>query len=137
MLHEGDPIRRRMAQERMKCPPFRLTPRMIEIVAGVVGRCAAESPWKVCAASIEATHLHLLITYSGKDIYNTAKWLADRATKAVHREADYAGPVWCKGNWCSFIFDERRWKAARDYIERHNVRRGLAPRAFPFVDDSV
>jgi len=137
MLHEGDPIRLRVAQERMKHPPCRFTPQMIDVVARVLERCAAESPWKIVAASVEPTHTHLLITYSGLDIYNTAKWLADQTTKAVHREADQAGPVWCKGNWCSFVFDQRRWNTAKAYIERHNVRRGLSPRPFPFIEERV
>jgi len=132
-LHAGDPVRLRMAQERMKHPPCRLSSKMIDVVGRVIGRCATESPWRIEAASIEPTHTHLLITYSGLDSYNTAKWLADQTTKAIHRQADYSGPVWCKGNWCSFIFDKPRWTTAKAYVERHNTRRGLSPRPFSFI----
>lgn len=123
-----------MAMERMKFPPTRLTAEMMRIVADTVGICAAQSPWRITAASIEATHTHLLITYSGRDIYNTTKWLADQTTKAIHRQTDFQGPVWCKGNWCSFIFDDKRWSNVKAYIERHNLRRGLAAVPFAFID---
>ena len=132
-LHEGDPARKRMAAERMKHDPVRLTPAMIETVAGAIWRCASASDWAVAAASIESTHTHLLLTYVPKDIDNTVKWLKDRTTKAVHRDTDHAGPVWCRGKWRSFVFDAATWATARGYIERHNVRRGVAAAPYPFI----
>ena len=131
-LHTGDPVRLRMAQERMKHPPCRLTPKMTDVVTRVIGTCTNQSPWRIAAASIEPTHTHLLITYSGSDIYNTAKWLADQTTKAIHRDTDHSGPVWCKG----FIFDVRRWNTAQEYIERHNIRRGLDHRPYAFITEA-
>src|SRR5436853_4720107 len=119
-LHEGDPVRLRMAQERMKHPPVRLSPPMITAVAVAIERCAAESPWKIVAASIESTHLHLLLTYSGINIERTAKWLAQQMTKRVHTDTDHVGPVWCENYWCNFVFDERHWENTILYIERHN-----------------
>lgn len=133
-LHPGDPVRERMARERMRFPPTRLTAEMMRIVGDTIATCAARSTWRIAAASIEATHAHLLITYSGRDIYNTAKWLADQTTKAIHRDTSFRGPVWCKGNWCSFIFDYGRWKNVRVYIEKHNLRRGLPAAPFAFID---
>ncbi len=38
-LHRGDPVRLRMAQERMIHPPVRLTDAMIEAVAGALALC--------------------------------------------------------------------------------------------------
>src|SRR2546423_107272 len=71
MLHPGDPVRKRMAEERMKYPEVKLTPEMIRVVEGTFGACAAASPWKITAASIERTHTHLLITYSPLNIDRT------------------------------------------------------------------
>ncbi|MDY7107940.1 MAG: transposase, partial [Planctomycetota bacterium] len=133
MLHPGDPVRKRMAEERMTHPPVCLDGSMIAVVIDVLGECESSSPWTIAAASIEATHMHLLLTYGGRDIHRTAKWLAQRTTKAVHQRTDHAGPVWCKGKWCGYVFDESHWWNAREYIERHNVRRGVDPRPYAFI----
>jgi len=133
MLHEGDPVRERMAAERMKHNPVRFTPEMIEAIIETIAECASNSPWNVAAVSCEPTHLHLLMTYSKLNIHRTMKWMTSRMTRAVHRRTDHEGPVWAKGKWCSFIYDESWWSNAMQYIERHNLRRGLPARPYDFI----
>ncbi len=133
MLHPGDPVRLRMAEERLKHVPVRFSPTMINVVVATLQRCCDASDWSIAAASIEATHTHLLITPTWRDIDNTVKWLKDQCTKAIHRETPHDGPVWCKGNWRSFIFESAVWEATRLYIERHNVRRGVGTRPYDFL----
>jgi REP element-mobilizing transposase RayT len=133
MLHEGDPIRLRMARERQLHPPVKLTDPMLAVVETVIGECAATSPWQIVAASIERTHTHLAITYSGLDIHRTVKWLAQQMTKAIHRQTSHTGPVWCEGYWCEYHYDERHWQNVIGYIERHNIRRGVGPRPYGFI----
>jgi REP element-mobilizing transposase RayT len=132
-LHPGDPVRKRMAEERMKHPPVRLSPQMIDVVATTVGTCAAESTWNVAAFAIEPTHMHLLITYSGKDIDGTAKWIAQQTTKAVHRDTPHRSPLWCEGRWRGFLFDQAHWNNSIASIERHNLRKGLLARPYDFI----
>ena len=132
-LHPGDPVRLRMAEERLKHPAVRLSVAMIEVVADTFGCCAAESDWTIQAASVESTHVHLLLSYSERDIDKTVKWVKDRCTKAVHQRTSHQGPVWCKGRWRGFIFDDTSWEGAVGYIERHNIRRGLGPRPYAFL----
>lgn len=136
MLHAGDPVRLRMAQERMKHPEVKLSPAMIGVVERVLGECEASSPWNIVAASIERTHTHLLITYSGLDFHRTAKWLSQQTTKAIHRETPHAGPVWGKGDWTVYLFDVGYFRNVKRYIERHNVRRGVGARPYPFLSES-
>jgi REP element-mobilizing transposase RayT len=133
MLHEGDPVRLRMAQERLTHPPVKLTPEMVNIVERVIGECAAASPWSIDAASIERTHTHLLLTYSGLDIQRTVKWISQQTTKAIHRETDHVGPIWGKGDWCVYVYDANYYGNIKRYIERHNVRRGVGPRPYAFL----
>ena len=134
-LHPGDPVRLRMAEERMKHPPVRLTDAMLAAVAEAIAECVAKSAGglAVAAAAIDSTHTHLLIRYSGRDIEITVKWLADQTTKAVHRRTRHGGPVWCKGKWCSYVFESAYWDNIREYIERHTVCRGRAPRPYAFL----
>lgn len=123
-LHAGDAVRQRMAAERMKHPPTRLSPPMCDIVADTVSACAQQSDWDVAAISVEPTHTHLLLGYTQRDIDNTVKWIKDQCTKAIHRGTNHAGPVWCRGKWRGFIFDDTVWCNTMRYIERHNIRRG-------------
>ena len=132
-FHEGDPVRKRMATERMKHLPVRFDQAMRLSVENAIAKCTAESAWKIVAGSIESTHTHLMITYSGLDIHRTIKWLAQCMTKAIHRETAHTGPVWCEGVWCTYLFDESYWQNSIRYIERHNERRGVGPRPYGFI----
>lgn len=132
-LHAGDPVRKRMAEERQKHPTVKLDAQMLSVVIDTIAHCCADSVWQIAAASIEPTHTHFLLTYSERDIDNTVKWLKDQTTKVIHREAQHAGPVWCKGRWRSFIYDGDAWNNTQRYIERHNVRRGAGPRPYSFL----
>lgn len=133
MLHPGDPIRKRMSEERMTHPPVKLSPEMQNRVATTIGTCQATSDWRVAAASVETTHTHLLLTYTTRNIDNTVKWLKDQITKSIHSETEHQGPVWCKGKWCSFVYDETVWHNTHRYIERHNERRGVSARPYSFL----
>jgi REP element-mobilizing transposase RayT len=135
-LNTGDPVRKRMAMELMKHPPTKLTSAMIEAVASAVGECVKNSDWRIVAAAIEETHMHLLMTYTTRDVDNTAKWIAQQITKGVHKNTPFTGPVWCDGKWLGFIFEESHWETTRQYIDRHNVRRGLPVRPWSWISAS-
>ena len=136
-LHAGDQVRKRMAEERQAHPPTRLDTKMQSVVADTFARCRVESNWQIAAASIESTHTHLLITHSDRNIDNTVKWLKDQSTKAIHRATTHTGPVWCKGSWRSYIFEDEVWENTQLYIQRHNERRGEGPRPYPFISNII
>jgi REP element-mobilizing transposase RayT len=133
MLHPGDPVRKRMSEERMQHPRVVFTDLMIDTVTQAIDDCQKQSDWAIKAAAIEATHTHLLLTYTKRDIDKTAKWLKDQTTKAVHRTCEYSGPVWCKGKWRLFLYEQFHWANTLRYIERHNERRGVGPRPYTFL----
>lgn len=132
-LHEGDPIRLRMAKERMKHPPTRFTVAMIEAIAMAVEDCANQSDWRIAAATIEPTHMHLLLTATHLDIDSTAKWIAQRTTKRIHSTTCFTGPVWSEGKWLEYIDDVSHWENLRQYIERHNLRKGLPAQPWDWI----
>jgi REP element-mobilizing transposase RayT len=123
-----------MAAERMTHPPTVLDDRMIDAVAMAVANGAAASDWRVAAAAIERTHMHLLLTATSRDVERTVKWISQQTTKAVHRETAFAGPVWSEGRWLEYVFDDGHWENLRRYIERHNERRGLPAAPWQWVD---
>ncbi len=132
-LNPGDPVRLRMANERMKHEAVRLDETMIDAVVDAINQCESSSPWQIAAASIEATHMHLIITYSGLDIKRTLKWLVQQTTKAVHNQTAHVGPVWCEGYWCSYVFDNDYWTNLVQYIQKHNLRRNEAAKPYQFI----
>jgi REP element-mobilizing transposase RayT len=132
-LHARDPVRKRMAEERMFYPPVRATPEMLGVVESTLADCMTDSDWRIAAASLESTHIHVLLTATERDIDNVLKWLAQETTKAVHKNTSHTGPVWCKGRWRQFIFDQDHWDKSVAYIERHNIRRGVGPRPYSFL----
>ncbi|MFA7237184.1 MAG: transposase [Phycisphaeraceae bacterium] len=123
VLHEGDAVRWRMAEERMTHPPMRLDERMQAVVEAALHECEAKSDWRIEAMTVCETHVHALLTYTTRDIENTTKWLADQTTKAVHRQTTHEGPVWCRGRWLEFVEDAEHWENLVAYIERHNPRK--------------
>ena len=80
-LHAGDAVRLRMAQERQQHPAVRLDTAMQAIVMESIARCQTESDWHVQAAAIEATHTHLLLTYTERNVDNTSS--TRRATRCA------------------------------------------------------
>ena len=118
-LHPGDPIRHRMAAERMQHPAVIWTPRIIRSITATLPRCADNSPWDLAALAVEPTHLHALLTYAPLDFDRTAKWLAQQMTKAVHIDTPHAGPVFAKGKWATYIFEPSHWENTVRYIARH------------------
>jgi hypothetical protein len=91
-LHPGDPVRKRIAEERQKHPPVRLDALMQQVVINTLARCRSESNWQLAAAAIESTHTHLLMTYSDRHIDNTTKWLKDQIYIERHNERRSTGP---------------------------------------------
>src|SRR4051794_16307510 len=71
MLHPGDPVRLRMAEERLKHRPVALDHEIMSAIARCLGRCAAASNWRIAAGAIEPTHIHLLLTVGSPDIDGT------------------------------------------------------------------
>jgi REP element-mobilizing transposase RayT len=132
-LHPGQPARKEFSHESMKYAPFHITADVSKVVEETLMRCQAESDWKIIAGTIEATHLHLLITYTGRSIDQTARWLSSRLTTDIHQNVNYNGPVWTSGKWAESITDERHWQNLILYVEQHNIRRGLEPRPYRFL----
>jgi hypothetical protein len=134
---EADPWRQEMAEREMNHDPVVLSEAMIACVIEAITECVAKSHGglRIMAATIEPTHLHLLLPDTGRKIETTAKWIADQTTKAIHRRTSHLGPVWTSKSWCEHIADESHWEELLRYIDDHNVRAGRGSRPFPFLCD--
>ena len=125
-LHEGDPIRKRMAEELLLYKPVRFSEEIRSVIKETLQLCQAKSDWSIATMAIEETHIHVLLTPTKRDIDGVLKWLAQETTKAVHRLTSHPGPIWCHGRWRQYIDRQEHWDNTFDYVEAHNQRRGLA-----------
>ena len=132
-LHPGDPVRHRMASERMTQSAVRFTAPMQNAILNAVARCVAVSDWQIAAFTLEPTHAHLLLAYTGRPIESTVKWLKQSCTRAVHKQTDHLGKVWCEGSWRVFVFNAGQWNATMRYIDNHNVHRVGVTNPYKFV----
>jgi len=112
-------MRHRMAAERMQYPPVHWSPTTCKHLATTIKQCADQSSWNIAALAIEPTHLHLLITYAPLNLGRTCKWLTQQMTKTVHTHTNHTGPVFAKGRWATYLFDDKHWKNAMHYIQNH------------------
>lgn len=130
-----DVRREEMARRKLRFAPVAFTAEMIAAVVAALAECVERSQGGllIMAATVEPTHIHLLLPDTGRDIDTTAKWLADRTTKAIHVQTTHTGPVWTSKNWCEHIGDQEHWEQALRYIDDHNVRAGRGSRPYAFL----
>lgn len=106
-LHEGDPVRLRMAEERMAYPPVRWTLDMQSVITAALARCAVSSPWAIEAYCIEETHFHALLSQSPVNIERTVKWIGQMTTKAALKKRRSKGRWFARGAGYSLFLKSR------------------------------
>jgi len=133
-LVEGDPRRRRLAENLRRFEPTLITPEIEKSIEAALVDCVARSRGGliIAAGAIEATHIHLLIVAGKREIDVTAKWIADQTAKAVNRLVRRPSKLWAAKKWICEIEESKHWDEVARYIEDHNQRRGMGRR--PFVD---
>jgi hypothetical protein len=156
-LNAADEVTRRRAQQSMNEPPKRLHEAEQQTVARVIEdfcrpcdpehapdsvakkprwlQAGWQRPLTVHALAIEENHMHLLLGPCQPDIGQVAGRVKSNASSAVLKIGSNAGRtrVWSTGYWGVFLFDDDAVRAVQDYIENHNVRRGLNRNRFGFA----
>ena len=145
-LNIGDEITRKVSAEAATGEPRRLDDREAEIVAACIGACLVGGPevgtaggtpagvWHAYAAAIESQHVHLLLATGEEPISRFVGRVKGKSSSQIGRASGRPGQrVWTAGLWRVFLFDHTAVLAARDYIIRHNIRRGLPADPFDWV----
>ena len=145
LAHDRHNVAQRLAAKKsLKYPPVRFDETQRERIADGFARAIAEGFYGVHAACIGHDHAHLITSRHARTIEQVARHLKSKATMALsqasvhplsaHRKPDGTIPTpWAEGIWSVFINDEAQLDAAIKYVERHPVKEGLAPQAWPFV----
>jgi len=135
-LNRGDLASQQQARERMTEPAKVLSNEERLVVAETLGTLVggAEQP-RAYAAAIEETHVHLLLGPVAEDIGKAAGRFKGKTSSAVlqlpaSRERQR---TWTAKYWKVFLFDETAFAAVKQYIEAHNIRRGLPASPFSWI----
>lgn len=142
-LNRADLNTQERALERMKEEAKILTPEETAVVADTLGTlvhrpdessATIHLPW-VYAAAIEPNHVHLLLGPLQEPIGTVAGRFKGKTSSDVLKLPRNEGRerTWTAKYWKVFLFDSLALEAVKNYIEEHNVRRGLARAPFPWI----
>ncbi len=126
------------ATELAKEPPRVLTSSDQEIVADTIGEVLnnqMESSARIYAAAIERTHVHVLLGPLDENIERVVGRLKGRTSSAVVARGSEPGRkrTWTAGYWKVFLYDSRSIRPVMEYIEAHNLRRGLMAAPYQWI----
>jgi REP element-mobilizing transposase RayT len=137
-LNLPDPITCAVAAGVAKEPRKVLTIAEQQIVTDTIGevlRTQMEPGAQIHAGAIEDNHVHLLLGPVNEPIDRVVGRLKGRTSSAVLAEGSEPGRqrTWTAGYWKVFLFDLVAVPLVIDYIEQHNVRRGLPAAPYDWI----
>jgi hypothetical protein len=110
------------------------------LVANALGEIVIAQKHRVYAASVQATHIHLVFAPLRENITPAIARLKRRsAMEVLARRRDLGlSPVprtlWTAGKFPRFIFDESHLANAIEYVRDHNRRLGLPPDPYDWIE---
>jgi len=121
-----------------KEPPILLSECEMQAVANAIGELVAPVSPPLAAGNfdyrpqayafaIEPNHVHLLTGAIQEDLSAFIGRVKGMSSSAVLKHAgnETRSRVWTSGYWKVFLFDREGVCAVKDYVEQHNLRRGL------------
>ena len=133
--------------ERMNGQATALTPIERETAAGAFGAASAQYRHSAFAATVQATHVHIVLAPMREDIGKVIARLKRRSTIALRAisPAILAGKqgagqdgraIWTAGRYVEFVFDERHLANLIEYVRDHNRRADLPADPFDWIQPS-
>jgi len=84
---------------------------------------------RILAMTIQTWHVHFVVSDSDRTIAEVVKCAKD----AVRYYLRIGRPIWTDSYDKRYCFDAQSLRSRIEYVERHNVERGLPARPWPFV----
>jgi REP element-mobilizing transposase RayT len=138
-----DPYLLAEARARMTKGAVILTPAERELVAEMFGFTVRQQNHRVLAATVQATHCHLILAPLKENIDNVVARLKYRSASAVlqRRRENPTGTVgpcvprslWTGGKFITFIYSHAHLRNAVGYVRRHNEREGLPADPYDWI----
>ena len=114
-------------------------------VAAAFGEALREHRQRAFAATVQATHVHVVLAPLREDIRKVIARLKRRSTMALRTDSSaiLAGAsatgqdgrtIWTAGRFYEFVFDERHLANLIEYVRDHNRRSGLLADPFDWIE---
>ena len=135
-----DPFLEAAAQASMTSDAVILNEKERQIVADAFGQIVGEQKYRVLAAAVQATHIHLVFAPLRENITTVIARLKRRSAMEVLalRRCEDQSPVprslWTAGKFPRYIFDEKHLVNAIEYVRDHNRRIGLSADPFDWIE---
>ena len=144
-LIEADAAMEADAQARMNGSATWLDELTRPVVAAAIGEAFAQHRQRAFAATVQATHVHVVLAPLQEDVRNVIAGLKRRTTMAVRSNnpailADALNTgqngrsIWTAGRYCEFIFDESHLANLIEYVRDHNRRVGLPADPYEWIE---
>jgi hypothetical protein len=91
------------------------------------------------ACAVEPNHVHLLVSPLNEEVAKYAGRMKGRTSSEVRKQPRNQSRqrIWTADYWKVFLFDMEAVAVVKQYIEDHNVRRGLPAAPFPWLTPLV
>jgi len=138
-LIDADPFLEASAQAAMNHQAVVLDEHERSLVAEAIGNTVRENRYRVLAATIQGSHLHLVFAPLPTDVKRVVAQLKYRSAVAVladrrHCQRPTPRSLWTRGQFPVFIFGEKHLANAVEYVRDHNRRVGLSPDPFEWIE---
>ena len=118
-------------RRRMKCPMFLFHTEQLEEIGGMIGTSLQERlHMRILALTVQTWHVHTVVMATEYPVEKIVKCAKD----AVSWELRPGRIIWSDGYDKRFCFDETSVHARIEYVERHNMRIGLAAKPWSFIE---
>lgn len=142
-LNRADLVTYEHALEQMKEPGKVLTDEEIGVVAETLGALVrrpdatsqhVDRP-TVYATAIEPTHVHILLGPIGEPIGTVVGRFKGKTSSNVLKLTHNIGRerTWTAKYWKVFLFAMLVLEAVKNYVDEHNVRRGMPAAPYPWI----
>lgn len=137
-----DPFLESECRGRMTAEAVILDAEEQVIVAGEFGGVVREQGHAVLAATIQASHVHLVFAPLRESLDNVVARLKRRAAMAMfaqRRAAHVPVPrsLWTAGKYLVYIFDQQHVENTVEYIRAHNRRCGLPDDPYDWITPPI
>ncbi|MFO0919531.1 MAG: hypothetical protein U0872_14625 [Planctomycetaceae bacterium] len=129
-LYPPDPDQEFADRQRMKHDPFMLDANQLMPIGAAMGASLQNRlQQRILALTVQTWHVHFVVSDSDRPISEVVKCAKD----AVRYLLRAGRPIWTDGYDKRFCFDQQTLWNRIQYVEWHNIERGMPPRPWPFI----
>ena len=129
-MYEADAyyfVTARCFQSRLLLRP---SPRMAEVLGGVLAKAAEKHDVELCGFVAASNHVHLLCRARDGALSDFMKYFLGNVAKKVGRLVDWRGQLWERRFSAEKVLDDDALEGRLRYILSHGVKEGLVRKPF-------